>query len=58
MQSALTHGVTNHIVIWVMSLDFITGKEIKVQVKWLIQGETRIFLVLGLNEKEFRMQNF
>lgn len=33
MQSDLTHGVTNQIVIWVMSLDFITGKEIKIQVK-------------------------
>lgn len=58
MQSDLTHGVTNQIVIWVMSLDFITGKEIKIQVKWLIQGEPRIFLVLGLNEEELITQNF
>lgn len=58
MQSDLTHGVTNQIVIWVMSLDFITGKEIKIQVKWLIQGEPKIFLVLGLNEEELITQNF
>ena len=51
MQSALTHGCANCIVIWVISLDFITGKEIKDQVKQLTQSETRIFPELSLNKE-------